>query len=555
MDSRRESMLSSEYMQIQDDETDDETRMPLLPSRNKAASPLAAPPPATPTGSAGGRQRLQCLDAMRGLTICLMVLVDTTGNWFGNNLGRPNAKPSVWFGMHHSPWDGVSSADFVMPFFLFMVGCSMSLAFRKYHEKKLPWRVLKRTAKLYLLGLLVQSGNLFDQGGQMPSWWNASQPLPAGDNRVEDIEGIGSDRQGYDLKTLRLSGILQRIAFAYLAVSLMALYLPTNVRGTRGSLEADFASCPGPLWSRSFRFYRAHWLVAFLFVGVYTALTFGLYVPTWTPPGGTEEVVCDVRGDLSPKCSAARYVDQTILGWKHMCPDLFAHRRPECSSCYPENCPILPPTPTPAWCHAPFESEGLLATLPTVLTTWLGMHFGLVLHHYKPTHSQVYITKFWLGEAVMLVVVGIIIHVAGWPMNKQLWSPAYLFYTAGATGYMPELQHNLLVVRAVGRVSSAAPPVPRANPQLARVCFCVGLARADVLWHKPRSTLNAWLLLPVVCCIGRLLLVMFYVLLDFTSWQPRCVTILQQPPPPPCTKSADRQHMLVPLLAWRPAVA
>ena len=379
MDSRRDSMLSSEYMQIQDDETDDETRMPLLPSNKRAsASASAASPDPPKTGSnAGGRQRLQCLDAMRGLTICLMVLVDTTGNWFGNNIHRPADKPSVWFGMHHSPWDGVSSADFVMPFFLFMVGCSMSLAFRKYHEKKLPWRVLKRTAKLYLLGILVQSGNLFDQGGQM----DPSQPA--------SVSAVDSDRQGYDLEHMRLSGILQRIAFAYLVVSLMALYLPTNVRGTRGSLEADFASCPGPLWSKTFRFYRAHWLVATLFLVAYTAITFGLYVPTWTPHNSLREVVCNVRGDLSPKCSAARYVDQMILGWKHMCSDLFAHRTPECSSCYPENCPILPANATPSWCHANFESEGLLATLPTVLTTWIGMHFGLVLHHYKPTHSQV----------------------------------------------------------------------------------------------------------------------------------------------------------------------
>lgn len=36
--------------------------------------------------------------------------------------------------MDHSPWDDITFADFVMPFFLFMVGVSMSISFRKYRE-------------------------------------------------------------------------------------------------------------------------------------------------------------------------------------------------------------------------------------------------------------------------------------------------------------------------------------------------------------------------------------------------------------------------------------
>lgn len=45
-----------------------------------------------------------------------MILVDDAGKAF----------PSI----NHSPWFGVTLADFVMPFFLFVVGVSVSLVFK-----------------------------------------------------------------------------------------------------------------------------------------------------------------------------------------------------------------------------------------------------------------------------------------------------------------------------------------------------------------------------------------------------------------------------------------
>lgn len=58
-------------------------------------------------------------------------------------------------------------------------------------------QVIKRTGKLFVLGLLTQ-------GSGFP--------------------GLGND--GYDLKAIRIPGILQRIAWAYLCVALIALYVP-----------------------------------------------------------------------------------------------------------------------------------------------------------------------------------------------------------------------------------------------------------------------------------------------------------------------------------------
>ena len=55
------------------------------------------------------------VDAFRGLTVCVMILVDNAGGAF----------PEI----DHSPWDGITLADTVMPSFDFIVGCSIALSF------------------------------------------------------------------------------------------------------------------------------------------------------------------------------------------------------------------------------------------------------------------------------------------------------------------------------------------------------------------------------------------------------------------------------------------
>uniref|UniRef100_A0A0A0LGE0 Heparan-alpha-glucosaminide N-acetyltransferase catalytic domain-containing protein n=1 Tax=Cucumis sativus TaxID=3659 RepID=A0A0A0LGE0_CUCSA len=61
-------------------------------------------------------KRVATLDAFRGLTIVLMILVDDAGGAYSR--------------IDHSPWNGCTLADFVMPFFLFIVGVAIALAFK-----------------------------------------------------------------------------------------------------------------------------------------------------------------------------------------------------------------------------------------------------------------------------------------------------------------------------------------------------------------------------------------------------------------------------------------
>jgi hypothetical protein len=42
----------------------------------------------------------------------------------------------------------------------------------------------------------------------------------------------------------------------------------------------------------------------------------------------------------------------------------------------------------------------------------------------------------WIPLSLALFVTGLAIHYGGWEMNKQLWSPSYLFFMAGCTGIL-----------------------------------------------------------------------------------------------------------------------
>ncbi|HEX6625412.1 MAG TPA: heparan-alpha-glucosaminide N-acetyltransferase domain-containing protein, partial [Pyrinomonadaceae bacterium] len=61
--------------------------------------------------------RLVSLDAFRGLTIAGMILVNNPGTW-----------GAIYDPLEHAAWHGWTPTDFVFPFFLFIVGVSITLA-------------------------------------------------------------------------------------------------------------------------------------------------------------------------------------------------------------------------------------------------------------------------------------------------------------------------------------------------------------------------------------------------------------------------------------------
>ena len=103
----------------------------------------------------------------------------------------------------HSEWHGLKLADIVMPGFLFLVGCSMNLSFRKSSRRKTRSELLKsgfmRAVRLFVLGIFVQG-----------------QWIPTTDQSKPYI--------GFDLERFRVMGILQRIALCYIFLMFIAVY-------------------------------------------------------------------------------------------------------------------------------------------------------------------------------------------------------------------------------------------------------------------------------------------------------------------------------------------
>lgn len=96
-----------------------------------------------------GTERIVSVDTLRGLTIMLMVFV--------NDLG--SAAPAWLLHIQPSDADGMTLADIVFPFFLFIVGVSIPLAFatarsRGHSTAKICQHVMLRTAGLLVMGLV-----------------------------------------------------------------------------------------------------------------------------------------------------------------------------------------------------------------------------------------------------------------------------------------------------------------------------------------------------------------------------------------------------------------
>ncbi len=88
------------------------------------------------------RKRIVSVDIFRGLTIALMILVNNPGSW-----------SHIYSPFKHAEWFGVTPTDWVFPFFLFIVGTSIVLAYHNRDTKNLKTykRIIERTLKLLFL--------------------------------------------------------------------------------------------------------------------------------------------------------------------------------------------------------------------------------------------------------------------------------------------------------------------------------------------------------------------------------------------------------------------
>ena len=181
------------------------------------------------------QQRLVSLDALRGLTIAGMILVNNPGSW-----------GHIYAPLRHAQWHGWTPTDLVFPFFLFIVGASMAFSFGKRREQGtsrlvLFGHVVRRSAILFLLGLIMYGFPDFRLIGPYILAIGGLQLL-LGDGAAAKWRRIvgaallltsvlyfGLDVEHFHETALRVPGVLQRIAVCYFFASVIVMF--AGVRG------------------------------------------------------------------------------------------------------------------------------------------------------------------------------------------------------------------------------------------------------------------------------------------------------------------------------------
>jgi predicted acyltransferase len=132
------------------------------------------------------KERFLSLDVFRGMTICLMIIVNTPGDAL-----------HTFAPFKHASWHGFTPTDLVFPSFLFAVGNSLSFVLpnvEKLGRTKVLYTILKRSFILFALGFLMY-------------WFPFTGAL----------------------QDTRIFGVLQRIALAYGFAALIAHFMHERV--------------------------------------------------------------------------------------------------------------------------------------------------------------------------------------------------------------------------------------------------------------------------------------------------------------------------------------
>ena len=143
-------------------------------------------------------KRLNSLDFFRGATVAAMIWVNNPGSWL-----------HIYGPFAHAEWHGWTPTDLIFPFFLFIVGVSIVLAFSKASAKgmsrqELIQKTVIRGVKIFGLGLAL-----------------AAFPYVVFSPEFSLHPKIAN---------LRIPGVLQRISVIYIMAAFLFLYTSTKVR-------------------------------------------------------------------------------------------------------------------------------------------------------------------------------------------------------------------------------------------------------------------------------------------------------------------------------------
>jgi predicted acyltransferase len=259
----------------------------------------------------------------------------------------PGTYSAVYGPLLHAEWDGPTPTDMIFPSFLVIVGLTMTLSFasRLQHgtsRSQLVLHILRRSVIIFFLGLLV--------------------------NGFPD----------YNLHTIRIPGVLQRIALCYFAGAL--LYLATS--GVVGKQTED----------QSLRRSRVIGGALVALLALYWTLLKLFPVPGFG------------AGRLDSVGNIGAYIDRSILGVRHMWPYGL----------------------TPGY-GVSFDPEGLLSTIPALATLLVGVLAGEWI---RTSYSRSRKVAVLAGAGACLALAGFALSPL-LPLNKKIWTSTFALFSSG----------------------------------------------------------------------------------------------------------------------------
>lgn len=206
------------------------------------------------------KDRVMSLDAFRGISIVIMIFVNFGGGGYDF--------------LEHVTWNGLHVADLVFPWFVWIMGACVPISLLSSFKKNVPnktlmWNVFKRSVKLFLLGIFLNSGN--------------------------------------NLYSLRIFGVLQRFGVCYFAISTICIFTMDRnfTPDTKTGIWTQFEDVL-KVWKS--------WLICLVILALHTALIFSVAAPGcpsgYLGPGGLH------KNRTYENCigGATGYIDKLLLG-------------------------------------------------------------------------------------------------------------------------------------------------------------------------------------------------------------------------------------------------
>jgi predicted acyltransferase len=343
-------------------------------------------------------KRIVALDAFRGLTVAMMILVNTPGSW-----------AYVYPPLDHAKWHGCTPTDLVFPFFLFIVGTAMWFSFKSFNHQlssKAVRKIIKRTLIIFLIGTAMKLYSMLLR----------------------------------DNTHFRVMGVLQRIALAYGFASFLVLSMKKrNIMITSAFILF------------------AYWFLLWFFGG---------------------------ENPYSLETNIVRTIDLKVIG------AAFLYKGE----------------------GIPFDPEGLLSTLPAIVTVVIGYLTGYFIDSMN-NRNKLVVRMFGIG--IILVVAGLVWNEF-FPINKKLWTSSYVLYTAGLAQIF--LSFFIWIIDIKGFKKWVQPLVWFGMNPLFIYVMSIVLAITYLGIHIDGMIMYAWLYKKVFVAIagnmnGSLLFALFHVML------------------------------------------